>query len=36
MFEGFKKLPGKERLEFGLTVTMITIGLLAVGAILFA
>ena len=36
MFDAFRKLPGKERLEFGLTITMITISLLAVVAILFA
>ena len=35
MMEAFRKLPGKERLEFGLTAAMILIGLLAVLAILF-
>lgn len=32
--EAFRKLPGKERLEFALTITLITIGLLAVAAVL--
>jgi hypothetical protein len=36
MLKAFRKIPAKERLEFGLTITMMTVGLLAVAAILFA
>jgi hypothetical protein len=35
MIEGFRKLPGKERLEFGLTMALIVVGMLAVAAVLF-
>lgn len=36
MFDGFWKLPGNERLEFALTITVMTLGPLAVTAMLFA
>jgi hypothetical protein len=34
MLDAFRKIPGKERLEFGLTITLITVGMLAVVAVL--
>lgn len=35
MIEGFRRLPGKERLEFGLTMALIVVGMIAVAAVLF-
>lgn len=35
MLEVFRKRPGKERLEFGLMVTMIAVCMAAVAVILF-
>lgn len=35
MLELFRNRPGKERLEFGLMVTMIAVCMVAVAAILF-
>lgn len=34
MLKAFRTLSGKERLEFGLTISLITIGVVAVAAIL--
>lgn len=35
MLKAFRTLGGTERLEFALTITLITIGVVAVGAVLF-